>query len=131
MQTMACMYNNDYSIAKRSPLRHGHLVLGCVAPSDVVIQLPLDVPQQAAGSDAEQVRLRPLVPKLLLHQGQPGEGVFGAADPSSRLETNLVPAWWRHSRFCFIDLRVIQKRLASFPPQITAVKKSAVAVRYK
>ena len=58
-----------------------------------MFKLSLDVPQQAGGSEAEEVGLEPAVAELLLHEGQIGEGVLGlgdsargfVADPETRL----------------------------------------------
>lgn len=51
--------------------------------------LPLDVSQQAAGSQAKQVRAEPLIAQLLFDQSEPHQGLLSGPDTSCRLEANL------------------------------------------
>eukprot|EP00053_Salpingoeca_punica_P008521 m.76408 g.76408 ORF g.76408 m.76408 type:complete len:368 (+) comp14635_c0_seq2:80-1183(+) len=71
-------------------LGHRHLVGGSVASGDMVVELALNVDEQGAGAEAEEVGVRPLVAELLFHQSEPDEGVLGLADAAGRLEADLV-----------------------------------------
>src|SRR5690606_39226239 len=63
-------------------------VAGRVAARDVVLELALDVGEQRAGAEAQQVGLEPTAPQLLLHEDEPGEGVLGGAQAAGRLEAH-------------------------------------------
>ena len=62
---------------------------GCIAAVHKVIKLALDVIQKRGCSHAEQVGLSPFVTELVLHQGQPHQGVLGTSDASSGLEADF------------------------------------------
>ena len=70
-------------------LGHRQVMVGSISARNVMEDLSLDVAQERTGSDAEQVRLGPLITQLFLHHGQPGQRVLGCTDTSRRLETNL------------------------------------------
>ena len=70
-------------------LGHRQVMVGSVTACNVMEDLSLDVAQERTGSDAEEVRLGPLVTQLFLHHGQPGQRVLGCADTSRWLEPNL------------------------------------------
>ena len=67
------------------------LIPSGIAPMHVVVELTLNVSQQAAGPNSEETWLCPLIPQLLLHQCKPRQSVLGRADPSSWFEPCLVP----------------------------------------
>jgi len=54
--------------ARATALRHRVVVRRRVAPCCVVPQLPLDIGEQSASADAEQVRSQPRITQLFLHQ---------------------------------------------------------------
>src|SRR5262245_37025214 len=64
---------------------HRVAVEGRIPPGHMVLELPLDVGQQARRPHAEQLRLQPLAPQLLLHQELIGEHILGRGDASRRL----------------------------------------------
>lgn len=51
--------------------------------------LPLDVSQQAAGSQAEQERAEPVVAQLLFDQSEPKQRLLSRPDPPCRLKAHL------------------------------------------
>ena len=55
-----------------------------------MVQLPLQVLQQGACSQTEQVGVGPLLSQLFHHESEPETGVLGSSDPTSRLEAHLV-----------------------------------------
>jgi len=65
-------------------------VLGGVAAGDVILQLALDVGQQAGSPESEQLRLHPCAAKFFFHQDQPGNRVFGGAKSARWFESDLV-----------------------------------------
>src|SRR5690348_14215258 len=62
-----------------------------VAAGDEVLELALDVGEQRARTDAEQVLAQPAVAQLFLHQDKPVERALGGADAARRLEADDVP----------------------------------------
>lgn len=52
-------------------------------------RLSLNVSQQAAGSQAEQVRAQPVVAQLLFHQDEPHQRLPGCSDPPGGLKAHL------------------------------------------
>src|SRR5207248_10675197 len=67
---------------------HGMMVRRGVAAADGVRELALDIREQAAGADTEQLGMQPGVAQLLLHERQPVEHLPGRADAAGRLEAN-------------------------------------------
>ena len=65
-------------------------MFGGVVTGDVVIQLPLQVRQQAGCADAEQIVCQPFVAEFFFHQRLPGHGLFGLADAACRFEADFV-----------------------------------------
>src|SRR5215204_276326 len=65
-----------HSVRRRVPARHE------------VLELPLDVSEQRAGAEAEQVGAEPAVAELLLHQIEVLQCRLGRADPTGRLEAD-------------------------------------------
>src|SRR5207247_4359682 len=63
---------------------------GGVSPGHEVVELAFDVGEQTRGAEAEQLRLEPAVPQLLLHQDEPLQRRLGAADAAGRLEAYRV-----------------------------------------
>src|SRR5512135_470141 len=61
---------------------------GGVGTRHVVLELPLDVPEERARPEAQPLRREPLVAQLLLHQDQPVEGLLRGAEPPRRLEAH-------------------------------------------
>lgn len=61
---------------------------GGVAAGGMVVQLALDIGQQAAGADAEAAGRQPGSAQFLPHEDLPGEGLFGAADAAGGLEAD-------------------------------------------
>jgi len=57
-------------------LAHGDVGLALIAARDAVVELALNVGQQRTGTQAEQMRMRPLLTQLLHHQAQPRHGVL-------------------------------------------------------
>jgi hypothetical protein len=67
----------------------GQLVQSGISAVHEVIQLPFNVIQQCRSSHSKQMRLRPFIAELVLHQGQPYQGVLGTSDASSGLEADF------------------------------------------
>src|SRR5260370_37142250 len=84
---------------------HRMPILGGIAPGCMMLQLPLDVTQQAAGAEAEHFRPQPRRPQLLFDHRQPLDGLLPRANAARRLETD------RHS-----GLRPIFADAPSHPP---------------
>src|SRR5688572_6420025 len=76
------------AVASRAS-RHRVAVERRVAAGDVVLELALDVGEQAAGAEAEEGRLHPVATELLAHEDQPGERILGGGDAAGRLEADL------------------------------------------
>src|SRR5207253_5860420 len=79
--------------APRTPGRssyHRVAVRRRVAPGHEVLELALDVGEQARGAEAEPVRREPTVAQLLFHQNEPLQGRFGAPNAAGRLEADRV-----------------------------------------
>src|SRR6266567_3743719 len=72
------------------PLDHRVVVCRRVVTGSEVRKLPFDVGKQAAGANAEERIVQPLVAQLLFHQDQPIERLFGIANAASRLKAYLV-----------------------------------------
>src|SRR6266699_3903090 len=72
------------------PLDHRVVVCRRVVTGSEVRKLPFDVGKQAAGANAEERIVQPLVAQLLFHQDQPIERLFGTANAASRLKAYLV-----------------------------------------
>lgn len=51
--------------------------------------LPLDVSQQAAGSQAEQGRTEPVFTQLLFDESEPHQGLLSRSDPPCWLKAHL------------------------------------------
>src|SRR5438093_10784554 len=62
-----------------------------ITSGDEMLELALDVGEQARGAEAEQVRLEPTVAQLLLHKNEPLQGRLGAPHAAGRLEAGRVP----------------------------------------
>lgn len=79
--------------APLSPAPNGHELPAPTEPlrPAPATHLPLDVSQQAAGAQAEEMGAQPLVAQLLLHQGEPHHRLLGRADAPRRLEAHLMP----------------------------------------
>src|SRR6266849_10088873 len=73
------------------PLGDRMTVVRRVAPRGMVLELPLDVRQHAAGAEAKQIRAKPRRAKLLFHQRQPFHRLLGRADAAGRFETDGHP----------------------------------------
>src|SRR5690554_7548199 len=56
----------------------------------VVLELALDVGQQRAGAEPQQVGLEPAAPELLAHQDHPGHRVLRRAQAPGRLEADRL-----------------------------------------
>src|SRR5690242_12840464 len=67
------------SLARRMPVRRR------VSSGDEVLELSLDIGQQRARAQPEQVGPEPAIAQLLLHQRQPLERLPRRADPAGRL----------------------------------------------
>src|SRR5699024_8994428 len=65
---------------------------GRAATGNAMLELPLDVPQQARRAETEQLRPQPLVPQLLFDHDEPGNCFPGGTDPTCRLQSHLVAA---------------------------------------
>src|ERR1035437_10906106 len=72
-----------------SSSRHRVAVRRGIASGRVMAELALDVAEQRARADAEEVVLHPLQAELFLHQDQPGQRVLGGAQAAGRLEADL------------------------------------------
>ena len=70
------------------PLTHRDVMGGGIAAGGMVMQLALDIGEQAAGADAEAAGSQPGSAELLPHEDLPGEGLFGAADAAGGLEAD-------------------------------------------
>src|SRR5438067_7854925 len=70
--------------------RHGIIVRRGVAAADGVRELALDIREQAAGADTEQLRMQPGVAQLLLHERQPVERLPGGPNAAGRLEADAL-----------------------------------------
>src|SRR5688572_32783850 len=69
---------------------HGMTVRRGVAPRDEVLELPLDVGEQRAGAESEQIRLEPAGPELVLHEAEVLERALRAADAPGRLVSHGI-----------------------------------------
>src|SRR6516162_10311636 len=69
------------------PSDEGVMVGRRIAPAAMEFQLPLDIAKDAAGTNPEQLRPKPTVSELFLHQREPVKRLSGGADPAGRLET--------------------------------------------
>ena len=81
---------DEHRHSTNSVSSHRHVMFGGVVTGDVVVQLPLQVGQQAGSAEAEQVGHQPFIAEFFLHQGLPGHGLLGFADAARRFETDLV-----------------------------------------
>src|SRR5690606_42025391 len=70
----------------RSASCHGMPPGRRVATGHVMLELALDVANERAGAKAEQVRLQPARPQLLLHQQHPFDRLLRAANSARRFE---------------------------------------------
>src|SRR5918999_1238716 len=59
-----------------------------VPPSHKMLELPLDVGQQRARTEAEQIGLQPAIAQLFFHEIQVLERLLGGADAASGLEAH-------------------------------------------
>src|SRR5258708_18806747 len=75
-------------------------VLGGVTSGDVVLELPLDVGQHAAGAEAEHLRPQPGVAEFFLHQRPPFQRLFGRADTAGGLEARSHVGFLRVFAVC-------------------------------
>src|SRR3982075_1423559 len=64
---------------------HGMTVRRRIAPGDEMLQLSLDVGEQRARPEAEEIGLQPAVAELVLHEVEILERVLGRTDPAGRL----------------------------------------------
>src|SRR5215472_8773971 len=71
-----------------APSAGGVAIGGGVAPRREMLDLALDIAEQRAGADAEEIRQKPGLAHLLLHQGKPSERVLRTAEPTRRLEAH-------------------------------------------
>src|SRR5215469_16388631 len=71
-----------------APSAGGVAVGGGITPGREMLDLALDIAEQRAGADAEEIRQKPGLTHLLLHQGKPGERVLCAAQAARRLEAH-------------------------------------------
>src|SRR5690606_28251854 len=69
---------------------HGMTVRRGVAPGDEVLELPLDVGQQAGCAEPESIGAQPAVAELFLHELQVLQRLPGRADAAGRLVADLV-----------------------------------------
>ena len=60
----------------------------------------LDISQEGAGPEAEEIRFEPGIPQLLLHENQPDQGFLGLTDSAGGFESHLetrssarIPEW--------------------------------------
>src|ERR671933_934248 len=70
--------------------RHRMMVCCGVAAADGMRELALDIREQAAGADTEQVWMQPGVAQLLLHERQPVERLPGRSNAAGRLEADAA-----------------------------------------
>src|ERR1043166_4055315 len=66
-------------------------VCSAVPPGRMMLQLTLDVGEQAAGPEAEQLGPEPAIAQPLLDHREPVERLLGTADPTRRLEPHEIP----------------------------------------
>src|SRR5688572_11359311 len=81
---------NTQSYSTIGVLSHRHVVLGGVVTGNEVIQLSLEVSQQTACADAEEIRHQPFVTEFFFHQRLPCHGLLGITDSTCGLEANFV-----------------------------------------
>src|SRR5258708_12584229 len=67
-------------------------VLGGVTSGDVVLELPLDVGQHAAGAEAEHLPPQPGLAEFFLHHRQPFQRLFGRPDTTGPLQPHHPPS---------------------------------------
>ena len=74
----------------RASISHRVAVIGRIVPGQMVLELALDVGQQARGAEAEQLGLQPWPAELFLHQHQPVERGFCRGNAAGRLEADEI-----------------------------------------
>ncbi len=97
-------------LARTCCLRDRMPVRRRVVPGQMMLQLPLDIAQHAAGADPKQRRLQPRPSQLVLHQGQPVRRLLRRANAARRLESH------RHAR----PLGIVADRTAPSPAKPAA-----------
>src|SRR5690348_16169468 len=86
-------YSSDSKISATddiSSLGHWHAMAGRVSASHEMLELPLDVREESARADPEQIRPQPAVAELVLHEIHVLEHVLGAANTTCWFEANGV-----------------------------------------
>ena len=67
------------------------VVLSVVATKGLVVDLTLEIGEESAGADAEEMRMRPLFSEFLHHHDEPVYRVLRCPDASCGLEADLHP----------------------------------------
>src|SRR6187455_2306939 len=70
--------NHRHAMSRRIPTRHE------------VLELPLDIGQQAARAKAEEMRPQPAIAEFFLHEDEPVECLLCRTDAAGRLEAHFV-----------------------------------------
>src|SRR5688500_6922337 len=71
-------------------LAHGVAEVGGVTAGGMVLELALQVGQEARRADAEELAAHPGVAQLFLHQGEPVGRIPGGGDPAGRFEADAM-----------------------------------------
>src|SRR6266566_1005070 len=85
-------YKNVHNFHCYVPLFLNHRVMMCrrIVAGDKVRKLPLNIREQATGSQTEKSIVQPLIAQLFFHEDEPVKGLFSGANATSRFEANLV-----------------------------------------
>src|SRR6476661_2572331 len=78
------------SLLAFAPLSHRVMISSRVATGDEVFDLALDVVEQAARAEAEEISIQPGVAQLFFHQDQPVKRLLGRANAACWLKTDAI-----------------------------------------
>src|SRR5687767_13823081 len=72
--------------------RHWMSVRSGISPGHEMLELPLDIREERARAEAEEIGAQPAVAQLLLHQIEVLERLLRRADAAGRLESDRIAA---------------------------------------